>query len=90
MLPSVADLRVKDGFVLWLRFSDGAEGEWDFADIVAQTGPMVEPLKDPDYFRRVFLEWGAPTWPNGYDVAPDALYERMSEAKRLSRPPHAA
>ena len=31
---------------------------------------MVQPLKDPAYFARVFLDLGAPTWPNGFDMAP--------------------
>jgi len=73
MLPAVTELKVRRDHVLWLRFADGAEGEWDFAEMVSDTGPMVQPLRDPAYFRRVFLEFGAPTWPNGFDVAPDAL-----------------
>ena len=34
---------------------------------------MIEPLRDLDYFKRCFLEFGAPTWPNGFDLAPDWL-----------------
>jgi len=41
-------------------------------------GPMFEPLRDPSYFARVKLsDYGAPVWPNGLDLAPDALYERI-------------
>jgi hypothetical protein len=46
---------------------------------------MIQPLKDPAYFARVFLEYGAPTWPNGSDMAPDALYDDMRRAGQLSR-----
>jgi hypothetical protein len=46
---------------------------------------MVEPLKNPLYFARVFVDFGASTWPNGLDMAPDALYEDMREAGQLSR-----
>jgi hypothetical protein len=42
-------------------FSDGMAGEYDFAGVIARGGPMVEPLRDPAYFARVFLEDGAPT-----------------------------
>lgn len=59
-----------DGFKLKLRFSDSTEGVLDFSAIVAEDGPMVEPLRDPEFFARAFLELGAPTWPNGYDIAP--------------------
>ena len=44
-----------------IRFNDGSEGVHDFATMVGETGPMVEPLRDEDYFARVFLEFGAPT-----------------------------
>jgi len=47
---------------------------------------MIQPLKDPGYFARVFLDYGgAPTWPNGFDMAPDALYDDMRGAGQLSR-----
>jgi hypothetical protein len=68
---------------LCLRFSDGSVGERDFADIVAAGGPMLDPLRDPKYFARVFVEFGAPTWPNGYDLAPNALHAEMSAAGSL-------
>ena len=44
---------------------------------------MALPLKDPDYFARVFLESGAPTWPNGYDMCPDWLRQEMQAAGEL-------
>jgi hypothetical protein len=54
-------------------FSDGTAGEYDFSAVVARSGPMVEPLRDLAYLARVFLEDGAPTWPNGFDVDPQWL-----------------
>ncbi len=74
------------GHRLRLRFSDGSSGERDFADIVAGDRPMLEPLRDPAYFARVFVEFGAPTWPNGYDLAPNALHAEMADAGLLRHP----
>jgi hypothetical protein len=35
-------------------------------------------LRDPVFFAQVKLaEWGAPVWPNGVDIAPDALHQRI-------------
>ena len=45
---------------------------------------MVEPLRDPDYFARVFLDYGAPTWPNSFDMSPDWLRMNMEQAGELS------
>jgi hypothetical protein len=57
------------GFLKWryrlrVAFSDGSSGEHDFSDLVAHTGPMVVPLRDPAFFARVFV----PAWPNGFDI----------------------
>ena len=48
-------------------------------------GPMIEPLRDAAYFSRVFLEFGAPTWPNGFDIAPEWLRREMETAGELTR-----
>jgi hypothetical protein len=41
-----------------------------FAGNCSSGGSMVEPLQKTDYFNRVFVEMGAPTWPNGFDLDP--------------------
>ena len=73
----VAKIKCLDGHRLRATFSDGMAGEYDFSEIVGQGGPMVEPLRDPAYFVRVFLEDGAPTWPNGFDMCPDWLRKQV-------------
>lgn len=70
---------------LEFRFTDDSVGEYDFAVLVNESGPMIEPLRDVDYFKRVFLEFGAPTWPNGFDVAPEWLHREMIAEGKLSR-----
>jgi hypothetical protein len=73
------------GFRLRVAFSDGSQGEHDFSATVARDGEMVRPLKDPAFFARVFVELGALAWPNGYDLDPIALHDRMAAAGELSR-----
>ena len=74
---------------LEIEFSDGTIGVRDFAFVRDKTGPMAEPLKDPDYFARAFIEDGALTWPNGYDWDPIALHDEM-KAEGLLRQADAA
>ncbi len=83
MLIDAILVEPRGGYRLFVRYSDGTEGERDFSDLMASEGPMVQPLKDPNYFARVFLDFGAPTWPNGYDIAPDALHADMLDAGQL-------
>jgi hypothetical protein len=88
-LIKVVVIKPLDGHRLWLRFSDGLEGVRDFSDILAEGGPMVEPLRDPAFFARVFIEYGVPSWPNGYDVDAIALHQEMEAAGLLSQPAEA-
>ena len=76
------------GHRLRFRFSDDSSGEYDFAALVRESGPMIEPLRDIAYFKRVFLEFGAPTWPNGFDIAPGWLHREIEATGKLIR--HAA
>src|ERR1700724_3190520 len=73
----VISLKRLGDYRLGVAFSDGSRGVRDFADIVAHEGEMVRPLRDADYFARVFIEEGALTWPNGYDVDSMALHDEM-------------
>ena len=83
-IVKVTELRALDGHRLWVRFSNDREGVRDFADILAEGGAMVEPLRDPTFFRRVFLQFGVPSWPNGYDIDAIALHREMDEAGLLT------
>lgn len=84
-MMKVAKIRYLDGYRVRATFSDGMAGEYDFAAIVREGGPMVEPLRDLSYFARVFLEDGAPTWPNGFDAAPGWLRREIESAGPLAR-----
>jgi len=73
---------------LLLRFSDGSEGERDFSDLVAETGSLAKPLRDPAYFAGAFTEDGTGlAWPHGLDLDAQALYDGMKNAGELHAPP---
>jgi hypothetical protein len=75
-MERIVYVEARPPYRLFVRFSDGTEGEDDIGP--RMRGPMFEPLRDPAYFAQVRLsDYGAPVWPNGLDLAPDALYERI-------------
>jgi hypothetical protein len=80
----VVSVKPLGGFRLRVGFSDGSSGVHEISATVARDGEMVRPLKDPAFFARVFVELGALTWPNGFDLDPIALHERMTEAGELT------
>ncbi len=73
MLPHVVESRYVRGHTIWLRFSDGAEGEVDLS--AELHGSVFEPLRDVHVFRRftVHPELRTLVWPNGADFAPEFL-----------------
>ncbi len=83
MLIKVRKAKPLGGYRLAIEFSDDTMGERDFSFITSETGPMLQPLKDPTYFRRVFVENGVITWPNGFDWDPIALHDEMKAAGEL-------
>ena len=85
-MNTVVEISAIHPFGLTVRFRDGASGVHDCSALVNETGPMVEPLRDPDYFARVFLDYGAPTWPNSFDMCPDWLRMKMERAGELVPP----
>ncbi|MGA3202803.1 MAG: DUF2442 domain-containing protein [Bryobacteraceae bacterium] len=72
----IVEVKPALGYVLEVEFSDGAFGKVDLSDRLF--GPMFEPLLDPNVFNQVQIdEYGAICWPNGADLAPDALYQKI-------------
>ena len=82
-LPSVVHAEHRGRFQLHVVFNDGSENTIDFKQWL--DGPMFEPLKNPDYFRRFFVDGGTVVWPNGADVAPETLYELPGRRTRPSK-----
>ena len=79
-MPKLLEAKYLRPYVLWVRWSDGREGEVDLADELH--GSVFEPLKDVAYFRAFILSPATRTvvWPNGADIAPELMYERTRAA----------
>lgn len=69
---------------LRIRFSNGSTGVHDFTDMISQNGSMIEPLRNPDHFKRVFVSMGVLAWPNGFDIDAIALHREMRNAGELT------
>jgi hypothetical protein len=83
-LPQVVGARHISGFIVSTRFDDGTEKYIDVSQWFK--GPVFEPLKNPKLFKKFFIEGGTLAWPNGVDIAPEALYAaRESTKKRPTR-----
>ena len=71
------------GYRLRIRFLDGLEGIVDMSGLVASPNAGVfSVLADSEAFNRVFVALGAVCWPNGLDIARDAIYAEIKASDR--------
>lgn len=77
MIPKVVAAQYEHDFTVHIRFADGAEGDVDLADELH--GEVFEPLKDIRVFKTFSIhpEFHTLCWPNGADLAPEFLYDRI-------------
>lgn len=76
MVPwKVVTVEPAEHLKLHVSFRDGTRGTVRFAPS-ALTG-VFQPLSDPDFFDRVFVDHGAVSWPGEVDLAPDAMYDAV-------------
>jgi len=73
MITRVIDARHIEQYSIWIKFNDGSEGEVDLKDEL--WGPVFEPLKDINQFRKfsVHPDLHTITWENGADFSPEFL-----------------
>lgn len=84
-LPQVVEAHHISGFIVSTRFNDGSEKCIDVSQWFK--GPVFEPLKDPKLFKKFFIEAGTLAWPNGVDIAPEALYAARDSTKKEHNKP---
>ncbi|BCX89933.1 hypothetical protein MIN45_P2307 [Methylomarinovum tepidoasis] len=80
MLVDLVEARPLGNHHVYLRFEDGLEGALDLGAHLSFRG-IFAPLRDPERFRtlRVDPSLGTICWPNGADVAPEALYSWLKK-----------
>jgi hypothetical protein len=79
---SVLHVAALPGYRLQLHFLDETKGIVDLKEFVfASNAGVFSPLQDFSLFSQVFAdEFGAVAWPQGLDLAPDALWDEVRQA----------
>lgn len=76
MLNRIVQVKPLDHYRLRVEFDDGVYGTIDLSDRLF--GEMFKPLQDEAMFRQVSIDaHGVVCWPNGADLAPDAIHQRL-------------
>lgn len=80
-MHKIVEIKVFEGYKVWIRFEDGIQGTMDLSDLVGEG--VFSSWKDPQEFAKVFIDPDTHTlaWPGGIDLAPDALYDDLKAEK---------
>lgn len=86
-------LVVLPDWCLGVAFLDGTSGTVDMREVVfaaESDGTALEALREPDRFAEAEIVLGAVEWPNGTNLAPDAMHDEIRRHGRwvLSGKPH--
>jgi hypothetical protein len=82
MYWDVVEVKPEPDCGLFVRFRDGLSGRVQLPreELIG----VLAPLRDSDFFNRVFIDQGAVAWPGDIDLAPDAMYKQVaSDADRV-------
>jgi hypothetical protein len=60
-----------ENYKLRLKLSDGRKGIFDVSPYLEME--VFQELKNMQYFRRAFVNYGTVVWPNEQDIAPDTI-----------------
>ena len=76
-MERVVAVKPQSGYAIWLEYTDGTEGVVDLSDLVGRG--VFSSWTDREVFEAVRVgESGAPEWPGGLDLCPDALYMEIT------------
>jgi Protein of unknown function (DUF2442) len=77
MLPRAVKAAALPQYRLHVEFDDGVTGTIDLSSEL--DGEVFQPLRNEAVFRQVTVdEFGAVCWPNGPDLAPDAMHSELT------------
>lgn len=76
-MNDVTEIKYIGDYVYHVVFDDGSSGDINLSEYLSK-GPIFQSLKDKTLFQSAKVEGGTVSWPNGADIAPETLYEKIA------------
>ena len=71
------EVEAREGYRIWLRYSDGVSGEVDLSPLVGRG--VFAAWQERGYFERVYIApHRAIAWDEDLELCPDALYSELT------------
>ena len=83
MYWDIVEVKPEPDCCLFVRFQDGLSGRVRFRP--EQLTGVLAPLREPQFFNRVFIDQCAVAWPGNIDLAPDAMYHQIASESDQQR-----
>jgi hypothetical protein len=77
MYWNVVSVKPRCYLTLRVTFADGLQGDVCFKP--SHLTGVFESLKDEAYFNKVYVDHGVVAWPEGLDLAPDAMHAQIKK-----------
>ena len=80
---NIINIEYINNYNLKLNFSDNSYGVIDFTYLVNKNSSLTNQLKDINYFKHSFIDFGALCWKNGLELSAESLNLRLQKDNLL-------
>ena len=79
MYYDLKEIKVLDEYKIFVRFEDNRQGTVDLSGLISQGG-VFDSIKNPTVFKQAYInkDWAILCWPGDIDIAPETLYNFIS------------
>ena len=71
-MRKIVHIKIRDK-IIDCQMENGDIFEFDMLPIISKNTPMTIPLQEKQFFEKVFIELGALSWPNGFEIHADTI-----------------
>ena len=87
---NIIEAKYVKSYEIKLKFSDNTFGILDFSYLQDIQTILTNPLKEKEYFKSFFIDFGALCWKNGLEFSAESLQRKLISNNSLKQRENAA
>lgn len=80
---NIIKIEYKDNYNFKLNFSDNSYGIVDFSYLIEKNSSLTKQLRDIEYFKSAFIDFGALCWKNSLELSAESLHKKLQDSGKL-------